>query len=46
MTPSETKDNAYEEFWGDKQIAVWYVMVFLEWPVIPVHSMMKNGRNL
>ena len=23
----ETEDNAYVKSWGDKQIAVWYVMV-------------------
>ena len=24
----ETEDNAYAKFWGDKQRALWYVMVF------------------
>ena len=28
MTPRETEDNAYAKFWGDKQRALWYVMVF------------------
>ena len=28
------------------QRALWYVMVFLEWSIIPVHTMTKNGRNL
>ena len=32
----ETEDNAYAKFWGDKQRALWYVMVFLEWSI--VHS--------
>ena len=31
MTPRETENNAYAKFWGDKQRALWYVMVFLEW---------------
>ena len=25
--PRETEDNAYAKFWGDKQRALWYVMV-------------------
>ena len=28
MAPGETKNNAYAKFWGDKQRALWYVMVF------------------
>ena len=28
MTRRETENNAYEKFWGDKQRALWYVMVF------------------
>ena len=28
MAPRETKNNAYAKFWGDKQRALWYVMVF------------------
>ena len=28
MAPRETEDNAYAKFWGDKQRALWYVMVF------------------
>ena len=28
LTPRETEDNAYAKFWGDKQRALWYVMVF------------------
>ena len=27
------KNNAYAKFWGDKQRASWYVMVFLEWAI-------------
>ena len=33
MAPRETENNAYAKFWGDKQRALWYVMVFLEWSV-------------
>ena len=33
MTPRETENNAYAKFWGDKQRALWYVMVFLEWSI-------------
>ena len=28
MAPRETGHNAYAKFWGDKQRALWYVMVF------------------
>ena len=28
MAPRETESNAYANFWGDKQRALWYVMVF------------------
>ena len=28
MVPRETENNAYSNFWGDKQRALWYVMVF------------------
>ena len=34
MAPRETEDNAYAKLWGDKQRALWYVMVFLEWSII------------
>ena len=30
MAPRESEDNAYAKFWGDKQRALWYVMVFSE----------------
>ena len=26
--PRETENNVYAKFWGDKQRAFWYVMVF------------------
>ena len=28
MAPRETENNACTKFWGDKQRALWYVMVF------------------
>ena len=28
MAPREAEDNAYANFWGDKQRELWYVMVF------------------
>ena len=33
MAPRETENNAYAKFWGDKQRALWYGMVFLEWSI-------------
>ena len=33
MAPRETENNAYAKFWGDRQRALWYVMVFLEWSI-------------
>ena len=33
MAPRETENNAYAKFGGDKQRALWYVMVFLEWSI-------------
>ena len=33
MAPRETGNNAYVKFWGDKQRALWYVMVYLEWSI-------------
>ena len=34
MASRETENNAYAKFWGDKQRALWYVMVFLEWSIV------------
>ena len=28
MAPRETENNTYAKFWGDKERALWYVMVF------------------
>ena len=33
MATRETENNAYAKFWGDKQRTLWYVMIFLEWPI-------------
>ena len=33
MASRETENNAYAKFWGDKQRALWYVMVFQEWSI-------------
>ena len=33
MAPRDTENNAYAKFWGDKQRALWFVMVFLEWSI-------------
>ena len=33
MAPRKTENNAYAKFWGEKQRALWYVMVFLEWSI-------------
>ena len=30
MAPRKTENNAYAKLWGDKQRALWYVMVFSE----------------
>ena len=27
MAPRETENNAYAKFWGDKERALWYVMI-------------------
>ena len=37
MGPRETENNAYAKFWGDKQKALWYVMVFpgvVDWNIV------------
>ena len=28
MSPRENENNAYANFWGDNERALWYVMVF------------------
>ena len=34
MATRESENNIYAKFWGDKQRALWYVMVFLEWSIV------------
>ena len=46
MAPRETENNAYAKFWGDKQRALWYVMVFLEWYVFYVNSSKKPNMSI
>ena len=38
MAPRETGNNAYTKFWSDKQRALWYVIVFLEWSIVGEHQ--------
>ena len=42
MVPREIENNAYSNFWGVKQRALWYVMVFygvfLTWQIDPDNS--------
>ena len=33
MAPRETENNAYVKFRGDKQRALWFATVFLEWSI-------------
>ena len=42
MVPRETENNANAKFWGDKQRALWHVMVFLEWSICRRLSKKKN----
>ena len=48
MAPRDTENNAYAKFWGDKQRALWYVMVFLEWSIKQLNTNMftnlRTGR--
>ena len=36
MALRETENNVYAKFWGDKQRALWYVLVFLECSIVIV----------
>ena len=40
----ETENNAYAKFWGDKQRALWYVMVFSG--VVNISGLQKNVKNV
>ena len=42
MASRETENNAYAKFWGDKQRALWYVMVFLEWSIVYIKKSYPN----
>ena len=47
MALRETENNAYAKFLGDKQRALWYVMVFLEWSIVltPNMAALSRGRK-
>ena len=45
MAPRETENNAYAKFWGDKQRALWYVMVFLEWSIPNADYFMQHCQH-
>ena len=45
MAPRETENNAYAKFWGDKQRALWYVMVFLEWSIVSFSIFTRSDLN-
>ena len=46
MAPRETENNAYVKFWGDKQRALWYVMVFSVVACVASVSSRGIARNL
>ena len=43
MAPRETENNAYSKFWGDKQRALWYVMLFFV--VVNERIQANNNKN-
>ena len=43
MASRETENNAYAKFWGDKQSALWYVMVFSG--VVNLRQVQKKTLN-
>ena len=45
MAPRETENNAYAKFWGDKQRALWYVIVFSGVVNWDIYYNMKPGYN-
>ena len=45
MAPRESENNVYAKFWGDKQRALWYVMVFLEWSMLSAKATSENGNK-
>ena len=42
MAPRETENNAYAKFWGDKQRAIWYFMLFF----VVVNKRIQANNNL
>ena len=49
MAPRETESKAYAKFLGDKQRALWYVMVFLEWSIsLPplIYYCIQTGKQV
>ena len=42
MAPRETENNAYANFWGDKQRALWYL---LEWSTVAVTPVQKADNH-
>ena len=43
--PRETENNAYAKFWGDKQRALWYVMVFSGVVIRPRCSLLDRMQS-
>ena len=51
MAPRESENNAYSNFWVDKQTALWYVMEFLEWSIevsseLPTYPPLSQNYHL
>ena len=49
MAPRETKNNAYARFWGNKQKALWHVIVFsgaVNCKSLSVNIMYFKGSNV
>ena len=49
MASRETESKAYAKFWGDKQRALWCVMVFLEWSVslpLLIYYSIQTGKKV
>ena len=45
MALRETENNAYAKFRGDKQRALWYVLVFLEWSIVLASENNRGKTN-
>ena len=46
MAPRETENNAYAKFWGDKERALWYVIVFSEWSMAASRNVGPDFHSL